>query len=336
MAYLFRYYEIEPSQEYLLRRAPVYDLFVCCSSPEERSAIGALALPANRARACSLFHYSEHHATELRSRRREQIETAMRERGIPVTPIECRFGNPEDGIRVFRASVSISCHSGVRVLVDVSTMTKPYFFLLLRLLLDDLRAQVDLLYTEPASYPRGRRREAVFTTGLLRTDAMPGYFGRLDPVKPTLLVVLLGFEGQRSLQVYRHVSPDATIAVNGFPAYKVGWEDRSLMANERFLRESGVKGSVRLAPAADPFETANQLEEIHAELANSHNLCVAPLGSKPQALGACFFGLAHDEVRLVYPFPSAYRPKPSAGNGPSWVYPLRWEDTILGVQPTRV
>ena len=67
--------------------------------------------------------------------------------------------------------------------------------------------------------------------------------------------------------------------------------------------------NLRFAPAYDPFETKHTLDEIYYECSNDYNISIAPLGSKPMALGAGFFALEHDDCRIIYPYPQEYFPK---------------------------
>jgi hypothetical protein len=49
---------------------------------------------------------------------------------------------------------------------------------------------------------------------------------------------------------------------------------------------------------------------------------IAPLGTKPMALGACLFALHNPEVRVVYPVPEHYEDKYSDECWNSWTYKL--------------
>ena len=49
---------------------------------------------------------------------------------------------------------------------------------------------------------------------------------------------------------------------------------------------------------------------------------IAPLGTKPMALGACLFALHNPDVRIVYPLPENYENKYSDKSWNSWIYDL--------------
>jgi len=60
--------------------------------------------------------------------------------------------------------------------------------------------------------------------------------------------------------------------------------------------------------ANNPFEIYNLLQGIKIKTPNNF-INIAPLGTKPMALGACLFALHNPAVRIIYPLPDAYESK---------------------------
>lgn len=213
-----------------------------------------------------------------------------------------------------------------KVVVDFSVMIKPYTFILLKYLSDILDLErIYLLYTEPASYHKSRAKivpdgSNYFTKGSIKTGEIPSYSGSKDLSKKKALIVLLGFEGERAVEVVRAVESDITIPINGFPAYRPEFKDISIVSNEELLWESEIFKNLDYAPANDPFETKKVLEKIYSQYSDRYNISVAPLGTKPMALGSCLFALQHKDCRIIYPYPTEYNLKSSKGCGATWVY----------------
>lgn len=213
-----------------------------------------------------------------------------------------------------------------KVVIDFSVMIKPYLFVLLKYL-QHIKSieKIYLLYTEPASYHKSKTKMALkdsepFTNGSIKTGEIPSYSGSEDLTKETALIVLLGFEGIRTAEVVREVDPDRTIPINGFPAYRPEFKDISIISNEEILREPDIFKNLDYAPANDPFETKNVLEKIYSKYSGSYNMSIAPLGTKPMALGSCLFALQHADCRILYPYPLKYNLKVSKGWGATWLY----------------
>lgn len=213
-----------------------------------------------------------------------------------------------------------------KIVLDMSVMVKPYIFILLKYLISIKKIkELYIMYTEPKSYHKSKLEmfsasNNHFTKGTINTGEIPSYSGNQDLDKRKALIILLGFEGERPLEVLNAINPDITIPVNGFPAYRPEFKDGSLILNDELLKEPDVFNNLMYAPANDPFETEKVLEEILSKHTNEYNMSIAPLGTKPMALGSCFFALEHPICRIIYPYPLKYNFKYSKGYGTTWVY----------------
>ena len=199
-------------------------------------------------------------------------------------------------------SLGIKCGNTGRVGVDMTLLTRPFLFWLLKYLHRTLSgSEIFIYYTEPESY---RYTEGTFdtyqaTVGPLEVREVPGFPGTPRSSGESNLTVLLGFDGQLATAINEDVAPRETIVVNGFPSYFQKYKDISLVNNERL-----VSGARRLfyAPADNPFETYNLLDRIRRDAPDVF-MTLAPLGTKPMALGACLFAIENEDVRVVYPRP---------------------------------
>ena len=215
------------------------------------------------------------------------------------------------------------------VAIDISCFTKPYFFSILKYLREQTNLNsVAVFYTEPMSYvfSKGLYHSYHSTFGPLSVMEIPGFPGNDTRTMKKILVVLLGFDGELSSFISEEVAPDEIVIVNGFPAYSPKFKDISLINNEKLLSSSGSVGSIQYARANNPFEAFNILEQLY-DREPSAFFNVAPIGTKPMALGACLFALVNPAVRIVYPFPEKYAHITTKECWNSWSYdiPLRIE-----------
>ena len=124
-----------------------------------------------------------------------------------------------------------------------------------------------------------------------------------------LFVPLLGFEGARLTFMTEHVLPEREHVwpVIGVPGFRPEYPFYSFLGNSLPLRESGAWHSVRFAAANCPFS----LYYVLAELSNENPgrfLRVAPIGTKPHAVGAVLYYLTHEatvEILYDHPVPDA-------------------------------
>lgn len=245
-----------------------------------------------------------------------------------MVPVRCNLFGIENGIKsfydIFRSKPNVL--KGKKILIDISTFIKPYFYCLLKLLIQVCSlTEVYVTYTEPESYGKPLQEHVTFTRGLDRVGEIPAFNGFIDIDKKNMLIIMLGFEGQRALEVLRSVQPDKTLAINGFPAYRPEFKDVSLISNTLVIREGECFPELQYSSASDPFETYRTLAKLHKDWSNYYNFSIAPLGTKPMALGACLFALQCADTRLIYAYPQGYELKVAEKYGKTWMYEIFFE-----------
>ena len=317
-----------------------WDLFLACSSFEERctGASRELADKGTELDHAIVFSYKETDPYGLKDGWQHQMVEQLNKTSKDVRVFNTEsVSKPSEGMKGFLRYLR-----GTRldprnssILIDITVFTKPYYFLLIKTLCSEYSiGQLDIMYSEPEHYGSkpGTVGAVVLTEGLDRIETIPGFTGSSSGTEEAL-VVLMGFEGNRSLDVFRAVNPTTTYAVNGFPSFRPGWDRISLDANLRFLRESSAYDALYFAAAIDPFETRDTLGLIEATIRERNpdsSIVIAPLGTKTQALGVLLHAIRSPGVKVIYPFPSHFRTDYSSGIGPCWMMRTRIE-TAPGV-----
>ena len=235
-----------------------------------------------------------------------------------IVPIQCSIKNPNSCLQNLIPLESEL--SAKKIALDISCFTKPYFFYLIKLFKERFKIDcISVFYTEPQSYlfPRGIFSSYHSSTGPLTISEIQGFPGYEARGEKRVLVILLGFDGDLSKEINEDVSPSETLVVNGFPSYSPKFKDISLIANEKLTSDKDV--SIKFSRANNPFEVFNLLEDIKNKMENSF-INIAPLGTKPMALGACLFALYYPDVRVVYPLPETYEKVTTNECWNSWRY----------------
>jgi hypothetical protein len=238
-----------------------------------------------------------------------------------ISQIPCSISDPSSCVKVIHDAAPC-LKDATSVAVDISCFTKPYFFWILKFLYSQITLeQITVLYTEPMSYvfSGGLYLSSYHSTyGPLSVMEIPGFPGNDTRTSKKTLIILLGFDGELSKFIMDEIAPEDTIVVNGFPAYSPKFKEISLINNEKLI-SSIPHESIRYSRANSPFETFNLLEDLLEEQ-HSAFLNIAPLGTKPMALGACLFALFHPSVRIVYPLPEKYADITTQECWNSWLY----------------
>lgn len=237
-----------------------------------------------------------------------------------IVEISCEIKAPSSCLNEILA---IHMPANAKIGIDISCFTKPYFYFLLKLLKERYKiANILAYYTEPKSYifDKGMFNNFHSSSGPLSIYEIPGFSGLEKRDTMRQLVILLGFDGDLSKEINEDVSPHQTVIINGFPAYTPKFKDISLIANEKLVCDCNIR--LEYCLANNPFDTYNLLHKIKNSNKTETFFNIAPLGTKPMALGACLFALHNPEVRIVYPLPENYENKYSTMCSRSWMYQL--------------
>jgi hypothetical protein len=233
------------------------------------------------------------------------------------------FAIQEDGERltISDGEAEVSCYlnqaealqgilrdAGGEIYLDITSVTHRTWAPLLRAAIEGGVA-MKIVYLEPASY----RRSTSPAPGLIydlseRIDGispLPG-FARVAGPSPRapVFVPLLGFEGARLSFMLESVQAplESTFAVVGVPGFRPEYPFVAYAGNRTEL-DGDLGRNAHLAKANCPFDLYHALYRIRRKFPDSP-MKIAPIGTKPHAVGAVLFALAYPEaVEIVYDNP---------------------------------
>jgi hypothetical protein len=264
-----------------------------------------------------LFHFSERFKV-VQNENADTFHNYKKFTNIILKEIYCEIKDPGSCLNEF---VKNTYSETSKIGIDISCFTKPYFYFIIKLLKERFAvSNVFVFYTEPKSYifPKGLFSAFRTSSGPISVREMFGYTGEENRGAKRKLIVLLGFDGDLSKEINEDVSPNETVIINGFPSYTPKCKDISLIANEKLVNDRNIE--MKYTRANNPFDTYNLLQSIKDTSEANTFINIAPLGTKPMALGACLFALHNPDVRIIYPLPENYEKKYSDDCWNSWVY----------------
>ena len=192
-----------------------------------------------------------------------------------------------------------------------------------------MRKEISAVYVEPRSYtfsptPTGGEIFDLSDTihGIL---PLPGFDVFNEPKKEesVLFVPFLGFEGHRLAYVLEQVQPPGgnTLPIIGVPGFRPEFPFHSYLGNSNVLAQSDFHTRIRHGIANSASDAFYLLQEIAAEYPQ-HLLKIAPIGTKPHALGAILFTLSTTRpVEIVYDHPIR-KPNRTSGSASILVYDI--------------
>lgn len=218
---------------------------------------------------------------------------------------------------------SVECHdfydylSGLGIqslLIDATSLEVPELALVLKAVLSMPSYQVLLVYFEPDQYSstdNGTLDMEEF--GL--SDQILGFEGAgiptvsmpVDDECDRKFVFFVGFEAgrlQSAIETYDISSDEAKIFF-GIPAFRPGWEAKSIRRNLQALSEQSFKGRVGYCSAGNSSDALNSLRKVGFHEEGQGFMYVVPIGTKPNSIAAIIFSVENsDKVRLLYDQPT--------------------------------
>ena len=135
---------------------------------------------------------------------------------------------------------------------------------------------------------------------------LPGFAKLSGPSddEPALFVAFLGFEGNRAERIINQLEPPPrVIPIVGAPGFQINYPAITVACNRAFLGDFDCNSDIRLAKASCPFEAYEALASIRRDFPD-HYLYIAPVGTRPHALGAIRYAIAnesHCEILFDHP-----------------------------------
>ena len=189
---------------------------------------------------------------------------------------------------------------------------------------------VFVVYVEPRSYtfsPTPTEAEIFdLSEAIHGILPLPGFGVLNEPEneESVVFVPFLGFEGHRLAYVLEQVQPPRRniVPIIGVPGFMPEFPFHAYLGNRNILaHSSSLHTQVRLGIANSAFDAFYLLQEIATDYPE-HLLKVAPIGTKPHALGAVLFTLwTNRPVEIVYDHPIR-KPNRTIGSANILVYEI--------------
>lgn len=169
---------------------------------------------------------------------------------------------------------------------------------------------VFVVYTEPAEYKLSEFRKVGVNKDLSERvegiSPLPGLISLLPDDTPRLFIALLGFEGGRFSSVIQDYNPikEKITPIIGVPGYRMDYPYITYWGNQFQMMHTGCWQNVKYAEANSIVDAYLLLDQISYDHRNRETMVVAPIGTKPHAIGAILYALKHpDRVELLYDNP---------------------------------
>ena len=205
--------------------------------------------------------------------------------------------------------------------IDISVMSKFILMMILRGLSEyNLINQTKMYYTQPNDYDVASSK---LSYGLGKIDVIPTFEGHHDPRAESLLLILLGYEGDRAFSLWEKMEPDECYLAYPSPPYKRTWADRTYYHNKEIIAAVGKNRMIPIS-SQNPMDASNAIVNFikKKDSKMKKNFMIAPMGTKPQTLGVFrYYWNSKSFPTIIYSHPQSHD-EYSSGIGNTYLLPF--------------
>ncbi|WP_394872665.1 hypothetical protein [Clostridium butyricum] len=189
--------------------------------------------------------------------------------------------------------------SKINITIDSSTFTRNQLIGLLNYLEVKLSpSRVRIIYTSPLKHGEW------LTSGFLKITNVIGFSGIHNPLLPTLLIVLSGFESDRVSKIICEHEPALVLLGVGDPPINEEFHNRNIKEQQQIL-DNEIVNEFKF-PANDIKACKNELDKQISKYRNEYNIVIAPMSTKLSTIAAYLSAKENPQIQITYCYPSIY------------------------------
>ena len=251
------------------------------------------------------------------------LESHLAENGRG-TVIYCDKDDPVDGWVKLSEALAKSNLSNGRITIDITAFTKQYLLVLVNSMREAYpSASIRFLYT-PGYYKvsPSHPEKSALSWGVKEIKPILGFLGNSVPWQDDVLVLFLGYEGERAFQIMQKLEPKKIVVVLPDPPSYPNADRPTRTLNSRILNRSGGDLEKHKANTVDPESARDLLLQLSKKYEDEGkcNLIVSPLCTKMQVLGILLFFWAKKgtKAQVIYASPFWYNEKKYTSGFPNY------------------
>lgn len=215
-----------------------------------------------------------------------------------------------------------------KICIDITGFIRPHLIYLIRYLAFIEVNNISVIYTEPKQYIKGENTS--FSGFINEVKIIPACgSGSYDHITENDMLILgVGYDDKLIAKVSQSKrNCKIKYEIFGFPSLQADMYQESVLKSANVKETVGENIHARFAPAYDPFQTAELIEDIIEGATGVNNIYLSPLSSKAQVLGFIFYYCKvgwKKNVSIIYPYSEKYLTNTSLGAGRTWHYLLEF------------
>jgi len=278
------------------------DVFISCSSFEERCfVIPKLALKFKPKSRVVFYNTNEDENIRTNAQKLSQIDKENTEL------IKLNSDDPiQNYLKIIQLfdQIANDYPNKPNLLIDTTTFTHETLLVLLKILhlRKDSLGEIGFCYVGAKEYSTNMEEDADkwLSKGVDEIRTILGYPGFTDPTEKNHLIILFGFEFERTRKIIEEYE---------FDLITLGFGDEPIQKNHMQINVDRHKRLLKEHPEArefkfsliDPIQTKSQLlKYVNSADLKGLNTVIAPLNNKLSTIGAGLAAIENEDIQLAY------------------------------------
>lgn len=285
------------------------DLYICSSGFENRSTNLSLSLNPDNINNSILFHLNETYNISLKNsliikEKIKSLEIVEYPKNNPLGTFDVFFFT----LKKFKEKIS---KEEVNVVIDITTFTREILLILIKVISLDIFSSFNtkIVYTPNESYSI----DGSFfwlTKGVREIRSIIGFSGLHSPSKKLLLIILNGFEDERTEQIIQCFEPNKLIIGKPSKDDSINQELNIISCKKFDHIESKFNNIIPLEKFEFSCTNIKTTEDILNSIIDinkdEYNIIISPLNNKISTVSVALVGLKREEIQICYASANQY------------------------------
>ena len=293
----------------IVRHLGNIDLLLVASGFEDRSKTLSFKLDKSFIKNSIIFHLNDNYISA--SNNKKEIISKLEIKDI----IEYSKNDSFETYNLFYVQIkeklkSIFISSKLSVVIDMTAFSRETLLILIKVLTNDQfygQLEIKFIHTPVENYSKDEN--LWLTKGVREIRPVFGYSGLMMPSKKLLLIVLNGFEDERTEIIIESFEPFALVLANPSLSGSINEVLKKLVDNKYDKIKSKFKNLLideKEFSCKEINNTIDVLESIYSKYQDHYNIAVSPLNNKASTLAVAISALKHENIQVCYASANQY------------------------------
>ncbi|MBC7523227.1 MAG: hypothetical protein H7239_02145 [Flavobacterium sp.] len=295
-------------KENIAENLGIIDLLLLSSGFENRSKELSNFLIKSKIKNLIIFHLDDNY--HLANKNKDEIVSKLNIKEIVEYPKNDAYATYNILFSCITKKIkNISKHK-IKVVVDVTAFSREILLMLIKVLTNEIfqnKIELSLVHSPVDNYCENDI--LWLTKGVREIRPVFGYSGLMTPSKKLLLIVLNGFEDERTETIIDSFEPHALILGNPSlegsinPNLKALVDEKYNKIKSKFL---GILKKEIEFSCIDIQPTIDILMRVNDEFKDEYNIVISPLNNKTSTIAVAITAILQDDIQVSYASANQY------------------------------